>query len=110
MGVLTMTKLFTRTRIIGYFFALMGALILFQMVRIQTNVNAQKMSESIEKQYGTIVRTIYPERGNIYDRWGHLLAGNKDVYEVGIALNEVENPETLATVLSFVAGVELQAT
>jgi cell division protein FtsI/penicillin-binding protein 2 len=95
-----MTKLFTRTRIIGYFFALMGALILFQMVRIQTNVNAQKMSESIEKQYGTIVRTIYPERGNIYDRWGHLLAGNKDVYEVGIALNEVENPETLATVLS----------
>jgi len=97
-----MAKLFTRTRIIGYFFALMGALILFQMVRIQTNVNAQKMSESIEERYGTIVRTIYPERGNIYDRWGHLLAGNKDVYEIGIALNEVENPDTLATVLSSV--------
>lgn len=97
-----MRKYFTRLRILGYIFALLGALILFQMVRIQTNVNAQKMSAAIEQQYGTIVRTIYPERGNIYDRWGHLLAGNKDVYEVGIALNEVESPETLATALSTV--------
>ncbi|GAP14282.1 cell division protein FtsI/penicillin-binding protein 2 [Longilinea arvoryzae] len=101
-----MLKYFTRLRLIGIFFALVGALILFQMVRIQTNVNAQKMSASIEKQYGTISRTIYPERGNIYDRWGHLLAGNKDVYEIGIALNEVENPETLATVLSTVLGLD----
>lgn len=101
-----MLKHITRLRIIGFFFALAGALILFQMVRIQTNVNAQKMSESIEERYGTVNRTIYPERGNIYDRWGHLLAGNKDVYEVGIALDEVENPETLATVLSNVLGLD----
>ncbi|TLN14686.1 penicillin-binding protein 2, partial [bacterium] len=101
----TMIKYFTRLRILGVFFALVGALILFQMVRIQTNVNAQEMSVEIEQQYGTIVRTIYPERGNIYDRWGHLLAGNKDVYEIGIALNEVENPETLATALSSVLGL-----
>ncbi|MEM5776099.1 MAG: hypothetical protein AAGU05_13945, partial [Anaerolineaceae bacterium] len=60
-----MRKYFTRLRILGYIFALLGALILFQMVRIQTNVNAQKMSAAIEQQYGTIVRTIYPERGNI---------------------------------------------
>jgi len=100
-----MLKYFTRLRIIGFAFALVGALILFQMVRIQTNVNAQKMSASIEEQYGTIVRTIYPERGNIYDRWGHLLAGNKDVYEVGIALNEVENPQTLATALSTILEI-----
>lgn len=101
-----MLKYITRLRIIGFFFALAGALILFQMVRIQTNVNAQKMSESIEERYGTVERIIYPERGNIYDRWGHLLAGNKDVYEVGIALDEVENSETLATVLSNVLGLD----
>ena len=100
-----MLKYFTRLRMIGFAFALVGALILFQMVRIQTNVNAQKMSASLEKDYGTIVRTIYPERGNIYDRWGHLLAGNKDVYEVGIALNEVENPQTLATALSTILEI-----
>jgi cell division protein FtsI/penicillin-binding protein 2 len=100
-----MLKYFTRLRLIGVFFALVGALILFQMVRIQTNVNAQKMSASLEEDYGTIVRTIYPERGNIYDRWGHLLAGNKDVYEVGLALNEVENPQTLATALSTILEI-----
>jgi cell division protein FtsI/penicillin-binding protein 2 len=86
-----MLKTFTRLHLIGIIFALIGASILFQMVRIQTNVSAQEMSESIEEVYGTIVRTVYPERGNIYDRWGNLLAGNKDVYEIGIALNEVEN-------------------
>jgi cell division protein FtsI/penicillin-binding protein 2 len=100
-----MLKTFTRLHLIGIIFALIGASILFQMVRIQTNVSAQEMSESIEEVYGTIVRTVYPERGNIYDRWGNLLAGNKDVYEIGIALNEVENPDTLATVLSSVLGL-----
>ena len=35
---------------------------------------------------------FYPERGEIYDRNGHLLAGNRTVYEVGVSLSEVERP------------------
>ena len=36
---------------------------------------------------------FYPERGEIYDRNGHLLAGNRTVYEVGVSLSEMKDPE-----------------
>jgi cell division protein FtsI/penicillin-binding protein 2 len=45
---------------------------------------------------------VYPERGSIYDRWGNLLAGNKTVYELGIDVNAVVNPESIAITLATV--------
>ncbi len=88
-----------RILLIGGLFALFGILIIGQMIRIQTNENAQKLKEYSDENYTYDERIITPERGSIYDRKGLLLAGNVQVYEVGIALNEVTNNN-----LDFVVG------
>jgi cell division protein FtsI/penicillin-binding protein 2 len=56
--------------------------ILVQIVRIQ---NSPEVAGIIGKGAYTW-RTFYPARGEIYDRNGHLLAGNRTVYEVGVDL------------------------
>jgi cell division protein FtsI/penicillin-binding protein 2 len=58
------------------------------------------------KDYGYEKRSIESERGYIYDRWGHLLAGNKEVYEVGVELQFVRNPSTIAAALSALFGTD----
>ena len=49
------------------------------------------------------IQTFYPERGEIYDRNGHLLAGNKTVYEIGVDLKNVKDKHAVA----LAVGVEL---
>ena len=81
--------------------------IIFQMFRLQTSASAKELLEASER-YAGVSKLVYPDRGNIYDRWGHLLAGDQQVYEVGINLQASGNrdPETLATVLQAVLGVD----
>jgi cell division protein FtsI/penicillin-binding protein 2 len=50
---------------------------------------------------------FHPERGEIYDRNGHLLAGNRTVYEVGVSLNEMEDVDALAYVLGTYLNMTL---
>ncbi len=97
-----------RLRFIGFALTLVGAMILGQMIRIQNSTQAKELKETFEKTYNQEVRVITPERGNIYDRWGSLLAGNIEVYEIGIAPPEVSNPETIAQDLSAVLGLDYQ--
>lgn len=52
------------------------------------------------------MRTFYPDRGEIYDRNGHLLAGNKSVYEVGVDLNIVKDPQSIASAVSVELGID----
>jgi cell division protein FtsI/penicillin-binding protein 2 len=47
-----------------------------------------------------------PPRGPIYDRDGHLLAGNRIVYEVGIELQYVKTPKAIAQVLNATVGID----
>jgi cell division protein FtsI/penicillin-binding protein 2 len=47
-----------------------------------------------------------PPRAPIYDRDGHLLAGNRIVYEVGIELQFVKTPQAIAEVLAAILDVE----
>lgn len=79
--------------------------ILAQMIRIQNSEQARQLLK-----YGDLLagefRTFQPERGEIYDRNGHLLAGNRTVYEVGVSLDEMEDVDALA----YVLGVYLQMT
>lgn len=93
-----------RMRLIAVVFVLLSVAIVYQMVRIQNNEHSRQLVEYFAKNYNQQVRVIIPERGNIYDRWGNLLAGNKEVYEVGIAPPQVVNPETVARDLSAVLG------
>ncbi|HVF24364.1 MAG TPA: penicillin-binding protein 2, partial [Anaerolineales bacterium] len=44
----------------------------------------------------------------IYDRHGHLLAGNRTVYEVGVSLSEMGDPEAMARILSSYLGLTFE--
>ena len=98
-------RLFDRLTWIGIAFSLIAGLILFRLISIQ------KLAETLSKEpvYSTIVQ---PERGMIYDRDGHILAGNRLYYEVGVELNQViENTgaDTIAQETSRILGLDYLA-
>ncbi len=95
----------SRYSLLGLVFSLVGVLIVFQMGRIQASTTAEDLRKQAQLYEGQ-TETIYPERGSIYDRWGHLLAGNETVYEVGADLQSVTNPETIAATLNSVVGAD----
>jgi cell division protein FtsI/penicillin-binding protein 2 len=96
---------FWRLNSVGVLFAAIGLVIVAQIVRIQTGPQAQVLRELGSLYEGT-ERTIQPVRGQIYDRWGNLLAGNTTTYQIGVDLNQVRNPETIALALSVVVGAD----
>ena len=86
----------------GLVFALVAVMIVAQIVRIQIGPVAQDLRDQGDI-YNRQLHTFYPERGQIYDRWGNLLAGNETVYEVGIDLRtKGKSPQTIAYVLDKV--------
>ena len=95
-----------RLTLIGISLSLASILIILQMVRIQNSTKHQELSEWADEEYSFAVENYYPERGNIYDRWGRLLAGNEDVYEVGVMLEYVSNPETIAQTLQGINDLD----
>jgi cell division protein FtsI/penicillin-binding protein 2 len=87
--------------------ALVAMAVIVQMFRIQSSEQA-KVFLSQGDRYSGEFRMFYPERGEIYDRLGHLLAGNRTVYEVGVSLNEMRSPESLAHTLSTYLGLSYE--
>lgn len=98
-----------RSVVLIVFFALLGLSILVQIVRIQTSEQANDFRD-IADLYSGYYRTFYPARGDIYDRDGHLLAGNRTVYEVGVNLRDIKNPETIALTVSVTLGMNYDNT
>jgi cell division protein FtsI/penicillin-binding protein 2 len=96
-------KNLSRIQILGILLTLFAGLIVFQMIRIQSSASAKNLS-TWAKNYGYQVTTIQSERGYIYDRWGYLLAGNEEVYELGVELQYVVNPTTIAQTLASIVG------
>jgi cell division protein FtsI/penicillin-binding protein 2 len=97
-----------RYQIAGVGFLLLGIMILGQLVRIQIIPQADEFIKQADLFSGEWV-TIYPARGQIYDRWGNLLAGNTTVYEVGVELRDVRNPDTIAMTLAAVLDADYEA-
>lgn len=95
-----------RYTLLGTFFSLLAILIMVQLVRIQ--LNPEQVSHFLGQSdlYAGEWRTIKPKRGLIYDRQGHLLAGNTTVYEVSVELARVQNPHTIALTLNVVLGLD----
>jgi len=81
-----------------------GLAVIVQMIRIQNSEQA-KVFISQGDRYSGEFSMVYPERGEIYDRSGHLLAGNRTVYELGVSLNEMKDPEKLGHILSTYLGL-----
>lgn len=96
---------FWRYTTLGILITALAVFIIVQMVRIQISPQAEALREKGELYSGTW-RTLTPARGQIYDRWGHLLAGNRTVYEVGVILSEVENPSTIALAMNAVVDAD----
>ena len=82
-----------------------GVLVILQILRIQNSPEAA-IFRAQAAQYANVLKTYYPERGEIYDRDGHLLAGNKTVYEVGVELKDVKEDQKKQAV-ALAVGAEL---
>jgi cell division protein FtsI/penicillin-binding protein 2 len=100
------TESFIRFRLLAVSLSLIAALLVAQLVRIQVSANTRSLREETRKTYEDGKQVLYPERGNIYDRWGHLLAGNKEMYQVGIDLRYVVSAVTIASTLASVADMD----
>ena len=97
-----------RYSFVGVMLAVLPFLIFLQVVRIQID---PKLVESVTKKIEisqNAQHTIVPARGQLYDRRGNLLAGNRTVYEVGVELRDVENAQTIAQTVSAILGVDYQ--
>lgn len=96
-----------RYYLIGGALSLVSLIIIFKMVNIQNSPYAKQILAK-GHDYDATVQMVYPERGNIYDRWGNLLAGNTQVYEVGIEVGNATTPEpdlgSIAAQLSAMTG------
>jgi cell division protein FtsI/penicillin-binding protein 2 len=79
--------------------------IIFKLVDIQNSPYAKDLINNVPE---TTIQMVYPARGSVYDRWGHLLAGNTQVYEVGIEVSpaNTQDPDigSIAAQLSAITG------
>lgn len=83
--------------------------VLGQMIRIQISPEAAQFKDQANS-YDMVNRTFYPERGEIYDRNGHLLAGNETVYTVGVNIAEMVDATALAREVSAQLGMDYEET
>jgi cell division protein FtsI/penicillin-binding protein 2 len=82
--------------------ATMGIAILVQIVRIQGSPEVAGVID----QGNYVWKDFYPPRGEIYDRNGNLLAGNKTVYEVGLDMTAKPDMQTVMLALQM-SGFDL---
>lgn len=96
-----------RFYLIGIGIILFSITIVFRMVQIQTDPVFTEISEKVGNQAMYKPKEFEPVRGNIYDRWGNLLAGNNEVYEIGVNLNQVNqnNKEEIINYISSLTGL-----
>ena len=85
--------------------AFVAVAVLGQMIRIQHSTEAEVFRVQAEKYSGKW-QTFYPERGEVYDRNGHLLAGNEAVYTVGVNIPDMEDAHTIALTLNTYLGID----
>jgi len=96
----------SRFAVVGAFFVLVGFLVIGRLISFQSESQKEIFILQGEK-YSGIQSKLVPIRGKIYDRWGHLLAGNEPVYEIGVDLREENlNTETIALAGKVILGLD----
>ena len=70
------TDQFVRYISLAVLFGVMGIAIIYKLVDIQVFPQKEALAE-LNRAHEVILRNLDPARGQIYDRWGHLLAGNQ---------------------------------
>jgi len=95
-----------RYTLIGTLLSLLAGVILIQLFRIQLNPEEVGYFKDQSDGYARIPKIVTPSRGLLYDRYGHELAGNTKVFEVGLELGRVKNPHTVALALNVLLGLD----
>jgi cell division protein FtsI/penicillin-binding protein 2 len=90
---------------IAFVFGIIGVLIFWRAYSLQTGAQATAFIDQSEF-FSQLLKTIYPPRGEIYDRNGNLLAGNRTVYEIGMELASIQDPKAIALALSALVDAE----
>jgi len=85
---------------------LVAVAVLMQIVRIQTDPEVRELIGRSD----LVVRYYYPPRGEIYDRHGHLLAGNITVYEITVSLADMTDPQAIALAMQTYIGKDFDTT
>jgi cell division protein FtsI/penicillin-binding protein 2 len=98
-----------RYSIIQVVVVLIGLSVITQMIRIRYSPEAEAILAEGDAATGSW-QTIYPARGSIYDREGHLLAGNRTVYETGVSLKTYTNASEIATAAQIYLGIDYATT
>ncbi len=88
------------TGILGF----VGVSIILQILRIQNSPEAAIFRKQAA-EYANVLKTYYPDRGEIYDRNGHLLAGNRTVYEIGVELQNAKDKHAIALAVGTQLGL-----
>ena len=88
-----------RSQILAGVMVFIALAISVQMTRIQNSPEADVFRQQSE-DYAYELKTFYSNRGEIYDRNGRLLAGQKTVYEIGVDLRNLKDAHAIAFALS----------
>ena len=94
-----------RTQALAAVMEFIAFAIIVQITRIQNSAEADFFRQQAEN-YAYVLHTFYPDRGEIYDRNGRLLAGNKTVYEIGVDLSTVKDAHAIAFAVSSELGMD----
>jgi len=96
-----------RFYLVGIAIILFSITIVFRLVQIQTDPVFQEISEKVGNQATYKPKEFEGVRGNIYDRWGNLLAGNTEVYEIGVNLNQIssKNKDEIINFITSLTGL-----
>lgn len=97
---------FWRFKLTAALLTIVPLVIVGKMVSIQLNPEQAQRFLKESLNWATTLYTVTPARGQIYDRWGSLMAGNQAVYEIGLELKEINDPETIASALSTTLGLD----
>lgn len=97
---------FTRFKLSGLFFIGIAVAIVVKTLFLQLDSSDPSFWDDIGNGQAKFSLPVQAERGNIYDRWGNLLAGNREVYELGVDLPTLRHPEKIATVVNQVLGLD----
>ncbi len=98
-----------RSTVIAGLLPFLALAVIVQIAYLQNRPEAIEFRKQAE-MFATIPVTYYPERGEIYDRDGHLLAGNETVYTVGVNIPDMVDAAAIAGEVSLRLGMDYQET
>ncbi|GAB1469488.1 penicillin-binding protein 2 [Chloroflexota bacterium] len=96
-----------RSQVLAGALAFFALAIVMQMTRIQNSPEADIFRQQAAN-YAYEWRTYYPNRGEIYDRNGRLLAGEKMVYEIGVDLSVMTDAHAIAFAVADALNMDYQ--